>query len=528
MQAKTGSMRQDFDDTLGMSVALLCAVFLTLTMACYLAVSVWLTVQQRMLAFEHAVTTLSVDAMKMYHASNKLHQDGTLDHPANPLRTMEEGPVSHQKLAELVRQFDGSTRRVKAFFIPPRRPAFTLGQLTSYVIWYSGAAEMPEQVQKVWHSKATGQTIVEMLAEQSATCMSLCAADLPVEDRMAALQRLNDVAVNRLQPELSKLLSATLAWQSQNIQATRQAITVVVGMVIIALFAVWRGVIYPLLKRIAIAKFELAKQNAELERRVLERTESLSAALEIANDAVEARSNFLANMSHELRTPMNGVLGTAALLGASKLDEKQRLNVETIKKSGTLLLRIIDDVLDMSGLAAGKLQITRNNAVLADIVEDAVKLLQPVAREKGLSLELDLTKASYTQVLLDPQRIAQVLNNLIGNAVKFTDAGGVSVSVREVDYEDGVTAEIEIEDTGIGIPENQLDRIFEQFERVRNGTIISGAGLGLAISRSLVQEMGGRINVTSVEGRGSIFTIVLPLEVSIHSMPPKETSFAVG
>ncbi|MEM7057044.1 MAG: ATP-binding protein [Pseudomonadota bacterium] len=526
MQDRDKQPDRQIDGTLSLSVAVLCAVFVGLTLSCFLMVSVWLSVQQHTLRFERTVSDVSVAAMRMFHASNGFHSAGAFesvdatDHAGMGHQThgggRTKGSEHHKALMRAIRKFNKKAAKLRSYFKDATvAPSLNWGELTDYIVWASGAAEIPDQVQAVWEEEAAGYTISQMLKEQAKTCIHLCMSpDLSPEERKSALTRLNEIAVNSLQPQLSALLVATVNWQTENIQATRRGIAVAFGMLVIAVVTIWRGLIGPLLKRIARAKAQLSRQNGDLEKRVAERTETLSTALEIAKDAAEARTNFLANMSHELRTPMNGVLGMAALLSSTKLDEKQRTHVDTITKSGTLLLRIIDDVLDMSGLSAGKLQITLKEAVLADIVEDVVKLLYPVAEAKNLFLETDLLHAARMPILVDPQRMSQVLNNLIGNALKFTEKGGVCVCLQEAESAEGMLASISIQDTGIGIPKNELNRIFGQFERVRNGKVISGAGLGLAISRSLIQEMGGRIRVTSIVGKGSQFTVTLPLERS--------------
>ncbi len=521
---KTRTIRQ-IDGTLSMSVAVLCGVFIGLTCACFLVVSVWLSVQQQTLRFERAVSDVSVAAMRMFHASNSFHGLGVVAPAAVSAETLagrklatnaraEDGTDRHKDLITAIRRFNKKSKRLKAFFqYASTPPALTWGEFTEYVVWLTGIAKIPQEVQTVWKSEDSGRTISAMMEHQGKTCMFLCVTpDLSEEEKYASLIRMNEIAVNDLQPQLNALSSTVVKWQNRNIQATRNAILLAFGMLLLAVAVIWRGLIMPMLRRLAIAKLELANQNTRLERRVAERTETLSTALEIAKDAAEARKNFLANMSHELRTPMNGVLGMAALLSSSKLDENQRANLDVITKSGTLLLRIIDDVLDMSGLSAGKLKITRHEVVLADVIEDVVKLLKPVAEAKNLRLDLDLVHASRDPVLIDPERFSQVMNNLIGNALKFTEEGGVCVCLQEADSSDGTWTAISIQDTGIGIPDTDLHRIFGQFERVRHGKVISGAGLGLAISQSLIQEMGGRISVASIEGKGSQFTVTLPLE----------------
>ena len=242
-----------------------------------------------------------------------------------------------------------------------------------------------------------------------------------------------------------------------------------------------------------------------------------------AEAASRAKSAFLANMSHEIRTPMNGVVGMSELLGDTGLSEEQQLYVDTIKNSSEALLVIINDVLDYSKIEAKKLELHPEPFDLERSIHEVIMLLQPSARDKGLTLLLDFDLFLPTAYIGDPGRVRQVLTNLMGNAVKFTSEGHVLVRVTGVpDPETGhADVTIVIEDTGIGIPEDKVDHIFGEFNQVENerNRQFDGTGLGLAISQRLVNLMQGEMWVTSEEGIGSCFGFRIPLSLSDQSLP---------
>jgi signal transduction histidine kinase/CheY-like chemotaxis protein/HPt (histidine-containing phosphotransfer) domain-containing protein len=249
---------------------------------------------------------------------------------------------------------------------------------------------------------------------------------------------------------------------------------------------------------------------------VVESFNSIAARLrtewERADAATRAKSDFLAMMSHEIRTPLGGVLGMLHLLLDTPLTERQRHYTETIRESGEALLGILNDILDFSKMEAGKLELQPVDFDLGGVVASVITLLEPRAREKQLALESTLAPDIPRTLRGDAPRLRQVLLNLVGNAIKFTDAGAVRVEVVRVD--DHPTLRFAVADTGIGIANDAQQRLFREFSQVdhSSGRRFGGTGLGLAISRKIVAAMGGEIGVDSVPGHGSTFRFTVVLE----------------
>jgi PAS domain S-box-containing protein len=235
-----------------------------------------------------------------------------------------------------------------------------------------------------------------------------------------------------------------------------------------------------------------------------------------AEMASAAKSTFLANMSHEIRTPMNGVIGMLELLRGTTLSPEQRRFSEVASSSGTALMTLLNDILDISKIEAGKLELDQLAFDLMQLLDKTVDAMSLQAQEKGTSLRLDPDLTMPTKYVGDPGRLRQILLNLIGNAIKFTTNGCVSVEVRLVALKEGAaTLRFSVQDTGLGIPANRLGELFQKFAQVDASTTrrFGGTGLGLAISRELVEMMGGRIGVNSELGRGSEFWFTAQLSL---------------
>jgi signal transduction histidine kinase/CheY-like chemotaxis protein len=244
---------------------------------------------------------------------------------------------------------------------------------------------------------------------------------------------------------------------------------------------------------------------------------ALEAARRAAEAANRAKSAFLANMSHEIRTPMNGVVGMAELLCDTSLSEEQRLFAETIRSSGEALLVIINDILDYSKIEAERLTLRPEPFDLERTIHEVTMLLQPRAREKGLDLMIDFDMFLPTRFVGDPGRLRQVLTNLIGNAVKFTEKGHVLTRVVGVELDDGrQQLHVTVEDSGIGIATEYLEHVFGEFNQVEDerNRKFEGTGLGLAITRRLIEHMGGAVWVDSELGKGSSFGFRVTLPVA--------------
>lgn len=254
-----------------------------------------------------------------------------------------------------------------------------------------------------------------------------------------------------------------------------------------------------------------------MHRRDLKRAESANLELKRLN---ELKDQFLANTSHELRTPLNGIIGLSDILLMEEdknLSGEAKDNLRMIRDCGNQLSQLIDDILDFSRLRAAKLALHREPLAVLTAVDEVVRLLRPLATSKGLLLT-HAVSGQLPLVLADADRLKQVLHNLIGNAIKFTERGEVRVAAERV----GSELRIRIEDTGVGIPAERLEQIFEPFEQAdgSSGRRFGGAGLGLSIARQLVSAHGGSLSVVSEPGRGSVFSFTVPLAESANGSRP--------
>ncbi len=252
-----------------------------------------------------------------------------------------------------------------------------------------------------------------------------------------------------------------------------------------------------------------------LKQDLAHKTVALDHALRKAGDANSAKSQFLANMSHEIRTPMNGILGMAELMLRSKLDDRQRSQMTTIVDSGRALLKIINDILDFSKVESGAFEIDAKPFDPRRCVFDVVELLRPTAERKGLRLSAEIAPEVPGVLMGDAGRLRQIVMNLAGNAVKFTEHGAVTVRLAARCRDGHADIRIDVSDTGVGIPADKSSDIFEKFSQADNtmGRKFEGTGLGLSISQLLAKRMGGIIKVKSEIGRGSVFRLAVRMPV---------------
>jgi signal transduction histidine kinase len=277
------------------------------------------------------------------------------------------------------------------------------------------------------------------------------------------------------------------------------------------------------IRRRKVAEHELRGYQVELEKKVEERTAELKSTRDQAESANRAKSIFLANMSHELRTPLNAILGFGRKLARAKdLTPEQHNEVEIIRRGGDHLLEMIDEILSLSRIEAGRVELQRDPFDLVRTLEDIAQMITVRMQAKGLRFDLELDAALPRTMWGDAGKLRQVLINLLGNAIKFTEHGYVSLRActKPLDNDPArVLLQLEVEDSGVGISEEQLTAIFDSFVKGNHtGDTAEGTGLGLAICRSLVDVMEGRIDVMSKPGEGSLFTVTVPLELAEASV----------
>jgi PAS domain S-box-containing protein len=268
-------------------------------------------------------------------------------------------------------------------------------------------------------------------------------------------------------------------------------------------------------KRIANELTE-AKVFAELATKIAEEAKAKAElATQIAVDAVKAKQQFLSNMSHEIRTPMNAIIGFTKVVLKTDLSAKQKEYLTAIKMSGDALIVLINDILDLAKVDAGKMTFEKTPFKMASSISSMLHLFETKIQEKNLELVKEYDHRIPSVLVGDPVRLHQIILNLVSNAVKFTSKGGITVSVRLMEEDaENVVIEFAVSDTGIGIPENKIDRIFDNFQQASSGTsrLFGGTGLGLAIVKQLVEPQGGSIRVSSKVDEGSTFSFLLKFE----------------
>ncbi|MEI6264889.1 MAG: ATP-binding protein [Sphingobacteriia bacterium] len=272
----------------------------------------------------------------------------------------------------------------------------------------------------------------------------------------------------------------------------------------------------------------LYKRTYDLERKNLMKKSSdledsqtyLSATKLQAEEATKAKSKFLANMSHEIRTPLNGIIGTIDLMKHTTLTPEQEELMLSLKSSSSVLLDIINDVLDISKIEADKLDIFEGPCNINTIIKNVIEISSPRigALEKNIELSVWIDPIIESEIIADESRIKQVLINLVGNAIKFTEEGSIKIEVNSISVDESLQElQFSISDTGIGISEKNIKQLFIPFSQIDNSATrkYSGTGLGLSISRKIIEEMGGRIWIESKEGKGSKFSFIIPVQINL-------------
>ena len=331
--------------------------------------------------------------------------------------------------------------------------------------------------------------------------------------------QLQTLANERVRPNLDATVVELRGEMIEGYDQLKQTLVIVAAAIFLVGLATTLWVFVPMMRNIARAHEDLQRAHASVE-----------AARVKAESADRAKSEFLANMSHEIRTPMNGVLGMAELLVRTELDNRQKTFADVILKSGNALLTIINDILDFSKIDAGQLSLDPAPFRIGEAIEDVATLVSTRVAEKDLELIVRVAPDLPQMLVGDVGRIRQIVTNMVGNGVKFTEKGHVLVDVAGRVEDETAHVTIRVEDTGIGIPEHMLRTVFEKFSQVDASSTRrhEGTGLGLAIASRLVDLMGGEMGVESGLGKGSTFWFTVPLPICRDAAPPRPVPIDVS